>query len=77
MWYGLWLLVRPDLFHDGASGTLEWADATGGMGVWDPYRNEWRFMGSFVTGPVRLERASTADGAPVRGSFETWLIQWN
>jgi len=76
LWYNLWIAVNPEVFRAGGEGSFDWETATGGMGVWDPFRWQWRFMGSFVTGPLRLQRAQMIDGAVVKGSFETWLILW-
>jgi hypothetical protein len=74
--YNIWIGVNPQQFRDGASGPFDSTFAWGGVGLWNPRTWQWTYLGGFVGGKVELERASLADGAPVRGRFEARVIQW-
>jgi hypothetical protein len=74
--YNIWIGVNPEQFKDGAAGAFDGKFAWGGVGLWNPQTRQWTYLGGFVGGRVELERASLADGAPVRGRFSAKVIKW-
>lgn len=75
-YYNIWIGVNPARFTDGAAGPLDDSFAWGGIGSWNPRTWQWTYLGGFVSGRVELDRASLADGAPVRGRFRTRVVKW-
>jgi hypothetical protein len=75
-YYTLWLGVNPEQFKAGTAGPFDGTYAWGGIGNWNPRTAQWTYLGGFVQGELKVDRASLAAGGAVSGRFRATVVQW-
>jgi len=68
--------VDPAVFVGGLEIDLDITQNVGALVWFDPASGEWGVWGYFFGGRLRLDQASLVEGEPVRGSFQSDVIEF-